>query len=769
MSINARERRSIRRQAIRAAAASATRIKRDAFLSATATITASMAAPTGQPARPPRIDIVAYNGGELIVDGFDLPVVINLAGAKIPPTLPLNVDHDQSFNCLLGHGHTSLNGNSLSISGTITADNPNAREVVRMATDPVNPFPFQASIKAIIYASAARRIPPGQRVEINGQTFTGPIIEALESTITHCAVLGEGADQTSTVTIAAKAAQAASAQILKGQAIMTFEEWVASLGLDPASLNPALLAILQGEYADQYPPAATATDPNADPATMSADSATVDPNDPNKKMPVPVAAAAKASSATNSPHVLLAARLNADNRTEAENLRRVATIKAKARDFPLIAAKGIEEGWSADKVELEVLKASRATGRTHAAPVAPNMPLVLEAALAQARRIKGHEKQYSDQVNQAAHDQFRGRIGLQQLLLLAAAANGYQVGPGMRIGMGNLRNVLKYAMPDEGGPSVLHASTASSASVAGILSNIANKELLDGYQEEDQTWREVARIKSVNDFKTVTSYRMLDNMQYEELQPDGKIAHGKLTQMSYTRQAKTYAKMFALTRTDIINDDLGAFDDLKARIGRGAAMKLNRLFWTKWLALYSGGTFSTANGNYVSGATSNLANASDNTPNYVGLQLAVTAFDNLRTPTDDGKKLAGGLFGGSPSILLTSQGPNSVAAELLYKNTNLGTAASLAALSNYGGKYRPVKSVFLGDSTIANYSTAWWWLLRDPSVLAAIVVSFLDGVETPTVEQADADFDQLGVQFRGYHDFGIDAAEPLAGVMVAGA
>ena len=55
--------------------------------------------------------------------------------------------------------------------------------------------------------------------------------------------------------------------------------------------------------------------------------------------------------------------------------------------------------------------------------------------------------------------------------------------------------------------------------------------------------------------------------RYEELSPEGKIAHGQLSQESYTRQAKTYAKMFALTRVDIINDDLGAFTSKNLRGG----------------------------------------------------------------------------------------------------------------------------------------------------------------------------------------------------------
>jgi len=41
--------------------------------------------------------------------------------------------------------------------------------------------------------------------------------------------------------------------------------------------------------------------------------------------------------------------------------------------------------------------------------------------------------------------------------------------------------------------------------------------------------------------------------------------------------------MFSLTRTQIINDDMSAFDDLRTRIGRGAAKKLNKVFWTKFL------------------------------------------------------------------------------------------------------------------------------------------------------------------------------------------
>ena len=140
-------------------------------------------------------------------------------------------------------------------------------------------------------------------------------------------------------------------------------------------------------------------------------------------------------------------------------------------------------------------------------------------------------------------------------------------------------------------PRMLRAAGASVLSLPGILSNVANKQLLQGFMEEDQTWRAIAQTKTVTDFKAVTSYRMLDNMEYEELAPDGTMRHGQVGEESYTRQARTYAKMFSLTRTDIINDDLGAFDDLRSRLGRGAAKKFNKVFWTEFV---NNSTFFTA-------------------------------------------------------------------------------------------------------------------------------------------------------------------------------
>jgi hypothetical protein len=77
-------------------------------------------------------------------------------------------------------------------------------------------------------------------------------------------------------------------------------------------------------------------------------------------------------------------------------------------------------------------------------------------------------------------------------------------------------------------------------------------------------------------------------------------------------------------------------------------------------------------------------------------------------------------------------------------------------------KYKPLVVNELSDSDYSGNSAVKWYLFG--GTLKPVVVSFLNGNQNPTVESADADFNQLGVQFRGYHDFGVDLSEWLSGI-----
>jgi len=515
---------------------------------------------------------------------------------------------------------------------------------------------------------------------------------------------------------------------------MSFEDWVKSLGLDSSTMNPEQQAALQDAYAAKMKVAA------AD-------------NMPDKK-PEPMAAVAPTTAAAAAQVDLMAGfRQNL-----AAEHRRASAINAAAGGFHDIAATAIEQGWSVEKTELEALKRQTSQNRTRptsfsAAQGSGDQTRILQAALSVARGHKA-DKHFTDAELQAAHSQYRGRVGLQQVIIQAAAANGMPIHVGSRLHDGNLREALQYASGQN-----LQAAF-STVSLPGIFSNLANKELLAGFEEEDNNWEEISDVKSVSDFKTHTSYRLNDEMEYEELGPGGVMKHGKISEESYNRSADTYAKMFSLTRRDIINDDLGAFDDLRVRLGRGAARRLNRLVWTTFLANHT--TFWTsARTNYIEGGTTNLGT------DGVGLSAGVKAFRQRKSPLVTGAEESSRMtLGGRATKLLVPPELEAVA-EALYVARNL--AAVKAADANiHAGKYRVVVASELSDSVYGGgYSSTAWYLFGD--TLKPVVTSFLNGQRSPTVESADADFNTLGIQFRGYHDFGCSQSEYLAGVKSKGA
>jgi hypothetical protein len=105
-------------------------------------------------------------------------------------------------------------------------------------------------------------------------------------------------------------------------------------------------------------------------------------------------------------------------------------------------------------------------------------------------------------------------------------------------------------------------------------------------------------------------------------------------------------------------------------------------------------------------------------------------------------------------------------ADTLYTATNI-SAVKTSDANVHANKYRPVSVPQLSESTFTGYSATAWYLFG--AWLKPMTVSFLNGNQTPIVETADADFNTLGVQMRGYHDFGCDQAEYLSGVKSKGA
>jgi hypothetical protein len=355
---------------------------------------------------------------------------------------------------------------------------------------------------------------------------------------------------------------------------------------------------------------------------------------------------------------------------------------------------------------------------------------------------------YPEKVMDAAHKKFKGRIGLQRLLIEAAQMNGWQG----RFLTDSPKECLRYAFM----PPPIHAAGPSTADMSGLLSNIANKFLLQGFFFVEQTWKEFSAVETVNDFKTRTSYRLTGAETFQLVPPGGEIKHGTLAEEAYTNRADTYGLLLNVTRTDIINDDLGAITTVPKKLGRGAGLALNKVFWTKFLGQI-GTLFTGTRANVQTGAGTVLGLSS--------LETALTLFLNLKDA--DGEPI-----GHEPVILLTGTALGVTAAKI-FKDTEMrmkgNTDATYTTGNPFTGRFRPVISRYIGNTSYTGSTTTGWGIFADPGDVPVMEMCFLYGQDSPTVEQADADFNTLGIQMRAYLDFGCNTQDYRGGVWSAGA
>lgn len=379
-------------------------------------------------------------------------------------------------------------------------------------------------------------------------------------------------------------------------------------------------------------------------------------------------------------------------------------------------------------------------------------PAVFEAAVCLAGGLPKPEAHFQPEILEASRKRWKHGLGLEEIITLFARRNGHDA-----YSLRDTEPVLRAAFHDSS--AVLRASGVSNLSLPGILSNVANKFMRVGFDSVESTWRGIAAIRPVKDFKEVSSYTLTGDFDYKEVPPGGKLEHAQAGEQSYTNQAKTYGRLFGVDRRDLINDDLNALTGVPRRLGRGGALKFNDVFWTKFLA--NSGFFTTPRANYLSGVT---PGTDDSRLNIEGLTRAETAFLNQTDP--DGKPL-----GSMPKILLVPNALNTLASVLMSSTEIRDTTANTTTPTGnpHAGKFTVVRSTYLSNPTFIGYSALAWYLLADPQDIAVIEACFLNGAEAPTVESADADFNQLGIQMRGWHDFGVELQEYRGGVKSAGA
>ena len=428
------------------------------------------------------------------------------------------------------------------------------------------------------------------------------------------------------------------------------------------------------------------------------------------------------------------AKAVADAAVKAER-ERVGMIKGVCNgEFPEIEAKAINEGWGKEQVNEAVLAAYRAKQPTTDVNITIKKEATmnakhLEAALSLRAGISGDTlaKEMGDEVVEAAQR---------------------DMDMPLRAVLGECMRIEGMSVPRSFDNDAIKAAF-STVSLPGILSNVANKKLLQAYNAQPIIATKLCTTGDLTDFKENQRFRLTDVGDLQPIGADGEIKDSALTEESAKNQLDTYAKKFCLTRKMIINDDLGAFLKVPTAMGNRAARLVDQLFFKRLMAnptcVDGKPLFGRDHKNLLSGANSALSADS--------LKKAIQMF--IDQTDADGQPISV-----EPSILLVPTALKHLAIELTRGATlmmsggpdnTIRPAINVLADENLS----IVSSPYLGNKNYPNFSEASWYLFGKPGTVDTFEIGYLKGKRTPTVERGDLDFNVLGVWFRVYFDIGI--------------
>ncbi|MBW9271320.1 MAG: ATP-dependent Clp protease proteolytic subunit [Candidatus Thiodiazotropha sp. (ex. Lucinisca nassula)] len=120
-------------------------------------------------------------------------------------------------------------------------------------------------------------------------------------------------------------------------------------------------------------------------------------------------------------------------------------------------------------------------------------------------------------------------------------------------------------------PSEIVQAAMTTSDFPDLLSGVAGKSLMLGYEREPASHRIWTRPVEVDDFKPVSRVALSEAPGLLEIPEHGTYKEGSLSDRAESYKLKRYGRVLKLTRQSIINDDLGDFARIPMAFGASAA------------------------------------------------------------------------------------------------------------------------------------------------------------------------------------------------------
>lgn len=287
----------------------------------------------------------------------------------------------------------------------------------------------------------------------------------------------------------------------------------------------------------------------------------------------------------------------------------------------------------------------------------------------------------------------------------------------------------------------LSSGMHSTSDFVEILANVANKSMLKGYGEAEETFHLWTAKGVLVDFKPQKRVDLNLFPSLAEVPEGAEYTSGSIGNRGETIQLATYGKTFAITRQAIINDDLNAFSRIPNRMGRAAKRTIGNMVYavlTANAAMADNIALFHADHNNLAGSAAAMTVAS--------VDLARAAMAKQKDPDS----IATGGLNIRPKYLIVPVGLGGLARTLMTAEKDPGASSPNASKPNH---IRGMATV-IDDARLDTHSATAWYLAADPNMHDTVEVAYLNGNETPMIDQQDG-WKVDGVEFKVRIDAGV--------------
>lgn len=273
----------------------------------------------------------------------------------------------------------------------------------------------------------------------------------------------------------------------------------------------------------------------------------------------------------------------------------------------------------------------------------------------------------------------------------------------------------------------------STSDFPGIFVDALNVRLLARYQTAKPTYRLFAALYTTTDFRPTHVVRAGDFPALQPVKQTGEIASGSFSESKEVFRVSPYAVSVNLSRQMIVNDHLGAIDQMLGSVGERVTDWENALAFE---ALKSNPVLLTDNKRMFSAEHKNLAAAGTGIDvKSVGLGRSAM----MKQVTLDGMKA-----NFTPKTLLVNPDDQTVAEQLF---TAITPSAPGNAVPESFRRMLPASDANLDGDTA-------WYEFADPAIAPCFVYGYLEGFEGPRLTSEQV-FGVQGMKVKLEHDFGV--------------